>query len=239
MARRLALLLLPGLLAAQVIFSRRVYREHGRSYQQIWVWNAADGSLQPLTRSPLDHTQPMCSRDGRQVLFVSSSDDEAEQSVWSLDRASGEERELWSARPATSAALVGIAQDGAPLVEREWMVRQSILARLYKGGPHPFQFAGDNEVSLSPDGIHLVGFTETDPGTNPSLAFVTDTATGNAHVTIGKCGQAVWSPDGTHIACSSGFVTDGATGKSRVSIGECDLASLVPCRKSHRVSFRG
>jgi hypothetical protein len=36
--------LLPGLLGAQVIFSRRVYAEHGRTYPQIWMWAASDGS---------------------------------------------------------------------------------------------------------------------------------------------------------------------------------------------------
>jgi hypothetical protein len=26
----------------EVIFSRRVYKEHGATYQQIWTWNPAD-----------------------------------------------------------------------------------------------------------------------------------------------------------------------------------------------------
>jgi hypothetical protein len=29
--------------SGEVIFSRRVYKEHGASYQQIWTWNPADG----------------------------------------------------------------------------------------------------------------------------------------------------------------------------------------------------
>jgi hypothetical protein len=29
--------------SAKVIFSRRVYKEHGASCQQIWTWNPADG----------------------------------------------------------------------------------------------------------------------------------------------------------------------------------------------------
>jgi hypothetical protein len=43
----LLLILLP-LLSGQVVFSRRVYKEQGRSYQQIWNWNPADNSV--LTR---------------------------------------------------------------------------------------------------------------------------------------------------------------------------------------------
>ena len=46
------LLLLPGILGAQVLFSRRVYAEHGRTYQQISEWNA-DGSVKALTHSPV------------------------------------------------------------------------------------------------------------------------------------------------------------------------------------------
>ena len=49
--------------SAQVIFSRRVYKEHGASYQQIWTWNPADGALKALTYSPRDHYHPTC--DGR------------------------------------------------------------------------------------------------------------------------------------------------------------------------------
>jgi len=31
--------------SGEVIFSRRVYKVHGASYQQIWTWNPADGVL--------------------------------------------------------------------------------------------------------------------------------------------------------------------------------------------------
>jgi hypothetical protein len=41
--------------AGEVIFSRRVYKEHGASYQQIWTWNPADGALQER-----DHNRPTC-----------------------------------------------------------------------------------------------------------------------------------------------------------------------------------
>ena len=44
----------------EVIFSRRVYREHGASYQQIFLWNPADSVLKELPHSPRDHYYPRC-----------------------------------------------------------------------------------------------------------------------------------------------------------------------------------
>jgi hypothetical protein len=38
--------------AQQVVFSRPVYAAAGRTFQQLWIWSASDGSLKPLTHSP-------------------------------------------------------------------------------------------------------------------------------------------------------------------------------------------
>jgi hypothetical protein len=75
----------------EVIFSRRVYKEHGASYQQIFLWNPADGVLRELTRSPRDHYHPTC--DGRTVKFASPSRDLTNDvKLWSLNPATGEEK---------------------------------------------------------------------------------------------------------------------------------------------------
>ncbi len=77
--------------SAQVIFSRRVYQEHGTSYQQIWTWNPADGALKALTHSPRDHYHPTC--DGRMIQFTSPSADVTDHVMrWSLNPATGEEK---------------------------------------------------------------------------------------------------------------------------------------------------
>jgi hypothetical protein len=34
--------------AQQVVFSRRVYQVRGRSFQQLWRWSVADGTLAQL-----------------------------------------------------------------------------------------------------------------------------------------------------------------------------------------------
>jgi len=87
----LMLLLLPPLLG-QVVFSRRVYREQGRGYQQIWNWNPAGDSLQQLTDSPRDHFAPTCS--GRLISFVSPEAWQAGSKEWSFDRDTRTERSI-------------------------------------------------------------------------------------------------------------------------------------------------
>ena len=75
----------------EVIFSRRVYKQHGASYQQIWTWNPADGVLKELTHSPRDHYHPTC--DGRIVTFTSPSRDVADDvTLWGLNPATGGEK---------------------------------------------------------------------------------------------------------------------------------------------------
>src|ERR1700728_2756468 len=75
----------------EVIFSRRIYKEQGASYQQIWTWNPADGVLKELTRSPRDHYHPAC--DGRIIKFTSPSRGVPDNAtLWSLNPATGEER---------------------------------------------------------------------------------------------------------------------------------------------------
>ena len=79
--------------SAEVIFSRRVYKEHGASYQQIWTWNPADGVLKALTDSPRDHDHPTC--DGRIIKFKSPSPDVTDDvKLWSLNPATGEEKPI-------------------------------------------------------------------------------------------------------------------------------------------------
>jgi hypothetical protein len=82
-------LLLTCSLLGQVVLSRRVYKEHGASYQQIWTWNPADGALRMLTDSPRDHYQPACR--AAKVTFVSPGKWEPNTRLWSFDRATGAE----------------------------------------------------------------------------------------------------------------------------------------------------
>ncbi len=75
----------------EVIFSRRVYKEHGASYQQIWTWNPANGVLKQVTNSLRDHYHPTC--DGQIVKFISPSREViGDLKLRSLNTATGEEK---------------------------------------------------------------------------------------------------------------------------------------------------
>jgi hypothetical protein len=80
--------------AGQVIFSRRVYREHGRTYQQLWEWNPATGSLRALTHSARDHVWPVCKDGGKRIQFVSPEEYGINDQLWVFDRTTGAERML-------------------------------------------------------------------------------------------------------------------------------------------------
>ena len=79
----LMLILLPPL-TGQVVFSSRVYKEQGRTYQQVWNWNPADNSLRQLTDSPREHYLPSCS--GSSINFVSPEPWQEEAKEWTFDR---------------------------------------------------------------------------------------------------------------------------------------------------------
>ena len=85
----LSFLLAPAL-SGQVVFSRRVYKEQGASYQQIWSWNPANGALKALTHSPRNHYLPTCT--GGKITFVSPEKWADNSKLWSFDPVSGEER---------------------------------------------------------------------------------------------------------------------------------------------------
>lgn len=78
--------------SGQVIFSRRIYLEHGVSYQQIWSWNPSNGALRAMTHSPLDHYQPLCK--GSMIQFTSPSEEDSyppRVKVWHLNPVTGSE----------------------------------------------------------------------------------------------------------------------------------------------------
>ena len=85
----------------QVVFSRRVYKERGRSFQQIWIWKPATGVLRALTHSSRNHFFPICT--GGKINFFSSGYKWVPDSMlWSFDPTNGEERLIGPApMPAT------------------------------------------------------------------------------------------------------------------------------------------
>lgn len=97
-----------ALLSGQVVFSRRVYKQHAQTYQQIWSWNPSDGTLKPLTGSARNHFQPACSIDGNSIDFLSGTDLHGEDGLWRFDRKTGDERKI------SDANEMPVAQSSPP-----------------------------------------------------------------------------------------------------------------------------
>ncbi len=215
-----ALVMSAASLHGQVVLSRRVYAEHGRTWQQLWNWSPSDGALKPLTNTPRDHSQPHCSRDNRRIFFISDTDS-FDKSVWSFDRSTLEERKVRDISDMEPPNLVGIAKDGGLLILRK--------DGLHKGAPGPFHIAlkEPDGAAVSPDGARAAVTT------GEGDTFLTDTATGKSRVPIGKCGFPVWSPDGTRVVCTADqdvVIIDAGTGKGieRVRFTLRDSGPEVP-----------
>lgn len=232
------LLLLSTSAAAQqvVVFSRRVYAAKGRTYQQLWVSSATDEGLKPLTNSPHDHNEPMCSRDGKRIFFSTG-----DQSIWSFDRVTGAEHELLSASTWNRPRLLGSGADGRLLVQRcsgpfqNHPTRCTPVVEWHPAEPAPrmhdaiiLPLPDHDEVVLSPDGTRLV--VNTPPYDKQTYAvsamgvrletlnrqtFVTDAPTARARTDLRPCDRPVWSLDGSRLACATGqdiTVVDVGTG---------------------------
>jgi dipeptidyl aminopeptidase/acylaminoacyl peptidase len=114
-------------LDAQVVLSQRAYVEHGRTFSQIWLADAGNLNFRQLTHSRRDHSEPVCSRDGKVIYFVSDRDAERsrnsyggyhsnDREVWAYDRQTGEERFIWRTSRDFGLDLTGTAANGAVLV---------------------------------------------------------------------------------------------------------------------------
>jgi hypothetical protein len=170
----LFLLWAPGILGAQVVFSRRVYAKSGRE----------DGST---------------------------------AGVWSFDRKTRQEREIF----AGPYALLGIAKDGGPLVTKDRdIVSEEQKQDVYVAGPKPRRLASACGAAVSPEGLRLAFHECSGAG-----LFVTGMAVGSAPVRIGECDGPAWSRDGRRIAC--------VAGQNIVVI------DVVSKREAERVRFHG
>src|SRR5580693_9911867 len=116
-----------GWLDCQVVLSRRDDAEHGRTFPQIWMADAGTLNFRQLTQSRRDHSEPVCSRDGKLIYFVSDRDAErsrnsygdyhsGEREVWAYDRQTGQERFIWRTSRDLGLDLRGTTANGGLLV---------------------------------------------------------------------------------------------------------------------------
>jgi Tol biopolymer transport system component len=218
-----------GSLHAQVVFSRRDYAEHGRTFAQIWMADAGTLDFRRLTRSARDHSEPVCSRDGKLIYFVSDRDAErsrnaygdyhsGEREVWAYDRRTGQERFIWRTSREDGLDLKGTTENGGVLVRMGTELRS--LAQ------NPWAIDNVDEAAVSPDGRRLAlviaeSYDKQGQSQNAKL-FLADAATGQSRIEVGKYDMPKWSPDGTRIAAffDGGLaILDGATRQEMERVG--------------------
>jgi dipeptidyl aminopeptidase/acylaminoacyl peptidase len=203
------LLLGAGCLNAQVVLSRRVYAEHGRTWRQLWIAGQGSGGFRQLTRSARDHMEPLCSRDGKLIYFVSDPDagrsvnayaGADDRELWAFDLQTGQERRLWQTTDDSGVHLNGTTADGAVLVR--------VGTELRRLEPDPWSIdlvdPAGNAAAVSPDGrslaIVIAGSLDPEGQSHDARLYLVDTATGRQRVELGSYEAPSWSPDGTRIA---------------------------------------
>ncbi len=218
-------------LDAQVVLSRRIYAEHGRTWRQLWFASRGSMDFRQLTHSARDHMEPVCSRDGKLIYFVSDRDGvrslnayagAIDRELWAFDRQTGQERRVWQTSDNAGLQLNGITADGAVLIgvgtELRTLVRHPW--RIEKVDPD------NNAAVVSPDGralaIVIAGYLDKEGQSHDAKLFIVDTAAGRQRALVGKYEAPAWSPDGARIAAIADgglAIIDVATRKEVTRIG--------------------
>jgi dipeptidyl aminopeptidase/acylaminoacyl peptidase len=227
-----------GWLDAQVVLDRRDYAEHGRTFPQIWMADNGTLNFRQLTHSARDHSEPVCSRDGKLIYFESDPDAERSRNgygsggnreVWAYDRQTGQERFVWRTSHEYGLDLNGVTANGGLLV-RVGTELHSLLRNLWI-------INNVDEAAVSPDGRRLALVIaesyDKDGQSQNSKLFLVDAATGQSRTEVGKYDVPAWSPDGTRIAAffDGGLaILDPRTRKEmeRVSLPNRDAAAQAP-----------
>ncbi len=150
--------------------------------------------------------EPLCSRDGKLIYFVSDRDGERsrnayaganDRELWAFDTRTQQERRVWQTSNDDGLHLHGIAADGGVLIEAGMELR-NLSAR------HPWRIEKIDSASVSPDGRTLAaviaGSVDKEGQSHDSKLYLVDTATGRSRAQLGAYSAPAWSPDGARIA---------------------------------------
>jgi hypothetical protein len=175
--------------------------------------------------------EPLCSRDGKLIYFVSDRDGPRslnayagaiDRELWAFDRQTGQERPVWQTSDEDGLHLTGTTADGGVLIRVGTELR-SLLR-------HPWRMdkidPADNAVAVSPDGralaIVIARSLDKEGQSHDAKLFIVDTATGQPRVQVGKYEAPAWSPDGTRISAIADdglAIIDVATRKEVAQVG--------------------
>lgn len=175
--------------------------------------------------------EPVCSRDGKLIYFVSDRDGARsvnayaganDRELWTFDRQTGEERRVWQTSNDDGLAVIGTTADGSVLIR--------VATELRSLGRHAWHIdkidPAYNGAAVSPDGralaIVIAGSLDSEGQSHDARLFVVDTATAQSRVQVGKYEAPAWSPDGTRIAAiaEDGLaIIDAATRKEVRRVG--------------------
>jgi Tol biopolymer transport system component len=214
-------------LDAQVVLSRRDYAQHGRTFPHIWMADTGTLNFRQLTHSARDHSEPVCSRDGKLIYFDSDRDAERSRNgygsggnreVWAYDRQTGQERFVWRTSREYGLDLNGATANGGLLV-RVGTELHSLLRNLWI-------IDNVDEAAASPDGRRLAlviaeSYDKQGQSQNAKL-FLADAATGQSRTEVGKYDVPKWSPDGKRLAAffdGSLAILDAATRREIERVG--------------------
>lgn len=202
-------LLATGWLDAQIVVSRRVYSEHGRTWRQLWMASSKSLDFRQLTHSTRDHVYPLCSRDGNLIYFVSDRDGARslnayaganDRELWALDPQTGQERLVWQTSDDLGLQPIGTSADGAVLIR----VGTELRSLRHSWSIDNVVPTDNQPPAVSPDGralaIVIAGSFDKQGESHDAHLFIVDTATGQSRIQVGNYETPAWSPDGTRIA---------------------------------------
>ena len=166
-----------------------------------------------LTHTPRDHSEPLCSRDGKLIYFVSDRDAERsrnsyggyhsnDREVWAYDRQTGQERFLWRTSRDLGLDLEGVTANGGLLISAGSELRTLAQNPLVADN---WVINNVDEAAVSSDGRRLAlviaeSYGKYGRSQKNAKLFVADAATGRSRTEVGQYERPKWSPDGTRVA---------------------------------------
>ena len=182
---------------ADVIFSRRVYASHGRTYQEIWTLDMRTKQIAQLTKTERRHNLPVCSPDGNCIWFLSGA-------FGNLD-----DTELWWLDRRTHAETLATQFKGSIIGLLGGTETRAFFTAYEENKPGLYRWDGKltkvspienwpDAAALSPDGRTLAVQT----GKAESVTMMESNRTEGRK--FDHCASPVWSRDARKLACVAG-----------------------------------